>query len=371
MSIRTKLILGFLGVSLIGALLGGIGIFSLSVIRSADTNSFVNGTQGLIVVLKVTEAFDAMKVADRDVTLASDEANTQKAAAAYREGAEKLNKAIAEYGTTISDGQDKVNYEALKAAAAEYVPFANQVLELGLQNKKAESVAIMQAASSAKIRSDMSGAVQRIADYNVKYTTDLFHQNLASEDLAILAMLIILGAGILFSILMGLMVTNSIVKPVRKVNDDLSAASRSLESASSQVSTSSQQLSSSSSELASSIEEMTSSLEELQSIVEANTKNVNQSELFMQETSVGSKKVTEGMVSLREALAGDFRSVEEDLQNHQSHRRHRLPDQHSGPQCRRRGGPGRGRGAGVCCGGRSGEGLWPKNRPKPPRRPLI
>jgi len=101
------------------------------------------------------------------------------------------------------------------------------------------------------------------------------------------------------------LVTGSITKPVRRVNEELREASTALESASGQVSSSSQQLSSSSSELASSIEEMTSSLEELQSIIEANTKSVNQGELLMQETVTEAKKVTDKMVELKAAL-GDI-----------------------------------------------------------------
>ena len=118
-------------------------------------------------------------------------------------------------------------------------------------------------------------------------------------------MLILVGAGIVFSILLGIFVARSISKPVIKVTGELRNASTALESASLQVSSSSQELSSGSSELASSIEEMTSSLEELQSIIESNTKNVNQSEHLMQETSLEAGKVTQRMAELKAQL-GDI-----------------------------------------------------------------
>ncbi len=91
-------------------------------------------------------------------------------------------------------------------------------------------------------------------------------------------------------------------RPISRITNDLSSGSNNLESASYQISSSSQELSSGSSELASSIEEITSSLEELQSVVEMNTKNINQSELMMKETTEGTEKVTQRMGELKSAV---------------------------------------------------------------------
>ena len=303
MSIRMKLILGFLVVSLIGAAIGVIGIVNLNTIRNADTDSFNNGTMGLVIMLRATEAFDTVKVAVRDEALSTDDAENVRAGNAFKGGVTKMSKAISDYGATVSDATDKANWEALKADWSIYLPLANQAMDLGLQNKNKEAVEIMRTSAAGKIRAELVNSVQKISDFNVKYNTDLFHQNLQSSDFASLLMLIVLVVGLLASIFLGLLVTNSIVKPVGKVTNELSDASKALESASLQVSSSSQELSSGSSELASSIEEMTSSLEELQSIIESNTKNVNQSEHLMQETSSESLKVTERMAELKTQLA--------------------------------------------------------------------
>jgi methyl-accepting chemotaxis protein len=302
MSIRTKLLLAFLGVSLIGALIGLIGVFSLATIKAADENAFQNGTQGVIVMLRATQAFDTVKVAIRDEALSNDAVENRRAADAFKSGAEALKKALNDYGATVADAVDRSNYEAVKAAFAAYLPLATEVVDLGVLNKNQEAYAILMGSAMSKTRADMNTSMQKIIDYNIKYTTDINAANAGLTDFAIVGMLVVLALGIVISVVLGLLVTNSITKPVRRVNDDLGAASRSLESASLQVSSSSQQLSSSSSELASSIEEMTSSLEELQSIIEANTKNVNQSELLMQETNKDSKKAAAKMADLAVAL---------------------------------------------------------------------
>lgn len=99
------------------------------------------------------------------------------------------------------------------------------------------------------------------------------------------------------------LISNSIANPINRITKELSFGSDNLESASYQVSSSSQELSSGSSELASSIEEITSSLEELQSVIESNTKNINQSEIMMKDTTEGATKVSDKMNDLQIALA--------------------------------------------------------------------
>ena len=305
MSIRLKLILSFLGVSLIGAVIGLVGIFSLSSIKAADEQSYQNGTNGIVITMQIFQGFDAIKVAIRDEALSNDDVGNRQADEAYHKGVDQFNKALVAYEATVSDAEDRANYSAVKTAAAAYLPLTAQQMDLGLQNKNAEATALTRTPQATKIRADVVNAVQKMIDYNVAYVAKYYKANSQLADLANVVMLVILILGVVVSVILGLLVTNSITKPVRRVNEELREASNALESASGQVSSSSQQLSSSSSELASSIEEMTSSLEELQSIIEANTKSVNQGELLMQETVVEAKKVTEKMVELKGAL-GDI-----------------------------------------------------------------
>jgi len=178
LSLSAKLILGFIGVSLIGAVIGLVGVASLDRIRTADISSYESGTQGLLIMLKATEAFDAIKVATRDEALSVDDQENARAAAAYREGLAKLKQAIADYGATVADAEDKANWENLKNTAAIYFPYTQQTIDLGVANKNAEAVALMHSAVVTKVRSDMVAAFQRVSDFNVKYTTDIYHSNL-------------------------------------------------------------------------------------------------------------------------------------------------------------------------------------------------
>jgi methyl-accepting chemotaxis protein len=151
--------------------------------------------------------------------------------------------------------------------------------------------------------SRMDGALTKLIDFvDQEYGTDLVKTYYGYANLLVAVSGTEVLLAFVIALVLGIYLTRSISKPLKNLNLELSSASISLKSASRQVSSSSQQLSSGSSELASSIEEMTASLEELQSIIEANSKNVNQGEILMKDTSAETVKVTERMTELKAAL---------------------------------------------------------------------
>jgi len=117
------------------------------------------------------------------------------------------------------------------------------------------------------------------------YGEVLVNESIAHSDSIIVIIQIVLIAGIILAVLLGLLITNSIMKPINKSTGDLNLSGNNLEGAANQIASASQELSSGASELASSVEEITSSMEELQSIIESNTKSVNEAELLMKETA--------------------------------------------------------------------------------------
>ena len=110
-----------------------------------------------------------------------------------------------------------------------------------------------------------------------------------------------MSAGFIIAILLGVVLSASISKPVNNVTGDLFSSAGSLESAAGQVSSSSQELSSGAAELASSVEEMTSSLEELQSIIEANTKNITEGNTMIDWVYRGASESAKMMAELGQA----------------------------------------------------------------------
>ncbi|MFQ3547051.1 MAG: methyl-accepting chemotaxis protein [Termitinemataceae bacterium] len=159
----------------------------------------------------------------------------------------------------------------------------------------------------------MLTAQTKLIEYVKKqYGEVLVEQSIADAHNLILFIQVVLLIGILLAVTLAILITNSIMKPMNKASGDLNLSSSNLEGAANQIASASQELSSGASELASSVEEITSSMEELQSIIESNTKSVNEAELLMKETASAaatSSSRTEELLSMMQEINENSRKV--------------------------------------------------------------
>ncbi|MBD3421343.1 MAG: hypothetical protein GF398_14600 [Chitinivibrionales bacterium] len=100
-----------------------------------------------------------------------------------------------------------------------------------------------------------------------------------------LTMIIISVAGIVLGVVLMILITGSIVGPIKKIILSLTSGSNQVSSASEQLSSSSQQLSEGASEQASSLEEISSSLEEMASMTRQNSDNTVQADSLVKDSN--------------------------------------------------------------------------------------
>ena len=105
-------------------------------------------------------------------------------------------------------------------------------------------------------------------------------------------------AGSLLALALGIVLSLSITRPIRRVMGGLSEASDQVASAAGQVSAASQQLAEGSSEQAASIEETSSSLEEMSSMTKQNADNANQAKQLITLTQETVSRAGESMQGL-------------------------------------------------------------------------
>lgn len=313
-SLSAKLIVGFLAVAILTLTVGVVGFFSLQSTSQTISSLGKESIPSIVAIEEVKSSMLQIKTILRTLTSAyiSDEdykLQMDKLAEARKAYAED----IAVYDVIARTPQEDVLYKelirTLDISKAENNKYLDLYAKLKAAKTKPEDISrqLTELANGGETSDSfdamMKALNEHIAFLNQYYGKDQVDVAINLANFLNILMLSISGAGVLIAMILGITLARSISRPITKVTGELREASKALESASLQVSSSSQELSSGSSELASSIEEMTSSLEELQSIIESNTKNVNQSEHLMQETSTESLKVTERMGELKTQLA--------------------------------------------------------------------
>ncbi len=122
---------------------------------------------------------------------------------------------------------------------------------------------------------------------------------------------IIAVCGIIAIILVALLVTRAITKPIKRIITGLGDGSDQVASASAQVSASSQSLAEGASEQAAGIEETSSSLEEMSSMTRQNSDNASQADQLMAEAKQIVGRANDSMSSLAESMKEITRAGEE------------------------------------------------------------
>jgi len=286
MSLRVKLLTGFIVISLIAALIGGVGIYSLTGIKAADQRSYDVGTASLAIVLRGTTAVANVNVAIRDEILSTDEAGNKAANEAYQNGVAAFSQAAKDYSGTFTNDEDRANFAKLSSAWDAYIPLTKKTMALGLLNKNAEAAAVLRSPEMAKARADITGAVNTMGDFNIKVVQDFVKANSQLAAASILIMIVIIAAALVISILLGLVITNSIIRTLNNIEEGTDNVTMGI----TQVSESSQQLAQGSNEQASSVDEVSSSVDELSATIKQNADNASQTEKIASKSAQDAKE---------------------------------------------------------------------------------
>jgi methyl-accepting chemotaxis protein len=357
MKLRTKLLAGYIGVSLLAAIISAVGILSLNSIKVADKQAFDTGTMGVVGTQNIIVAYDILKVAVREEALSVDEAGNKAAFDMYQKGLAAMDKALKDYSSTFTNTVDEANFKKLQDSYAAYLPYAQKSMELGLANKNAEAGAIFRDPITIQVRNKLSEAVQNITDFNIAHVRMSNEANVKTTNNSIILMLLITCAAIILALSIGLILAGSVMKTVGgepgdiekiaeqvstgNLNIDTSRANKTtgihgallvmvgklktivtdINSASSEVASGSQQLSSTAQEMsqgateqAASVEEISSSMEQMSSNIKHNAENAQMTEKIAHKTSMsaeeGGKAVTQTVEAMK-VIASKTNIIEE------------------------------------------------------------
>ncbi|MCX7820116.1 MAG: methyl-accepting chemotaxis protein [Brevinematales bacterium] len=313
-SLRFKLLGGFLMIAFIGLIIGAIGYYSLREAKKDFEVLYKESIPSITYIEIVMVRFERVKTAMRSAAnplIEIEDLKRQKeriltARSEYKDALEKYDQ------IPRTKEEDKI-YSELKGLIEKNISLNNKLIELIEKMSTVDEKTRFQMAKnfttivfSGEFRTNNDQLIAKATEL-VEYIKKYYGEELPKKSIAhikgtMIIMIIVILVGFIISILLGFIIGNSISKNLIKASEALTNSSNQLESASSQVASASQELSSGASELASSVEEITSSMEELQSIIESNTKSVNEAEILMKETNESAKLSSKQTEDLAQAM---------------------------------------------------------------------
>ncbi|HML75568.1 MAG TPA: methyl-accepting chemotaxis protein, partial [Anaerohalosphaeraceae bacterium] len=216
----------------------------------------------------------------------------------YQTQLQVTNKGLNEWTETVGSVSE------LRKAADEIKGYldsyqkAGQQFYAGIQAKRTEDANMARYATGiVKNINELSQSIQKHLDAVSARTTGL--------------LLSLVAGGIVIGVVLALVITRSIVKPINQIIDGLTAGAEQVAAAAGQVSAASQSLAQGATEQAAGLEETSSSLEEMSSMTRQNADNAVQANTLAAEAKKAASNGSEAMTRMDEAIKDIQKSSDE------------------------------------------------------------
>lgn len=350
MKISGKLVLGFVIVALLGAAMGIFGIFSMQRIDAAGTFLYEKMTIPLGAVAEFGAAVNRQRAYGLTAIIFPDPEHIAKLRKDQQSREQAMIHAKAIYEETILDEADRALFSKLVEIEKVFDEELNMLFNLAEQGKLEEAKALAEG-DFEKVVIEINNILDEMAATNVASAKDTATDNTTLANSTTLLMIVVMLVITLLSIIIGVILSSSISKPLgiaathlgemsqgdlrndipevylkrsdeigdlakaldtmskdlRRIVEDILSASDQVSSGSTQMSSTAQQLSQGATEQAASAEEVSSSVEEMSATVKQNTDNSMATESIAQKSSVdaelGGKSVMDSVAAMNEIAA--------------------------------------------------------------------
>lgn len=313
LTIGTRLLLGFSVMILFLAGIGASGIRSVLHIKGEFKEVFDIRLPSIDYILEADRDFQQLLVAERSMLIADPESDAFKGFRdAYKENLRQSDERWQSFKALATTPEEKALIPAYEKAREEWQSISKRVVEAASGAGQSRQEAILSSMGTANLKFErMRDYLDELTEINLNLARENHQSTERSARSTILALLGIIGAGILAAAILGWIINKGVTNPLKKAIDDLITASKSVAAGSQQVSESSQRLAQGASEHAASIEETSASLEEMSSMTRQNAQNAGEAKAMMEETSRVVEKVDRHMGDMTAAIAEITRSSEE------------------------------------------------------------
>ena len=206
LKLGTKLMTGFIAIAVIAGAIGYFGIKKIHLIEEADMMMYEKITIPIAQLQGISTSFQRMRVNLRDMVDATSAAEQQDKVDRILKFRAEINKVGAEFDKSILNDDGRKLFDEFKRSSAVYVPYVDQMIALAKAGKTREAVAVM-AGDAAKASRDEQNAIEALVEAKLKQAKITSGSNAELAIAATKIMLILIAAGVLLAIGLGLFIT--------------------------------------------------------------------------------------------------------------------------------------------------------------------
>jgi methyl-accepting chemotaxis protein len=210
--IATKLILSFILVALIAAVVGAVGLVNIISINNADSQLYNDNTQGIRIIADADVSFQRIRI--NLLKILSDNNNADAYEEKIQTYSDTMNSMFTSYGQTLRQAEDKKLYDQLSRDKESFDKALKEVLTAveAAQMDKAKEIILGDAQTAADT---LQTSFDNLFQYNSDAAADKSKSNDQLASSAIITMIIIIIAGVFLAIVLGLIISGMISKPIK------------------------------------------------------------------------------------------------------------------------------------------------------------
>jgi methyl-accepting chemotaxis protein len=300
-TVKKRIIAGFATVLVLVAVLTVTSYVLLRQAKDAAHFMTVDAMPGMDAMSQIKGSVgDAQIDLLRDL-LAKTPEEHKKLRDAIAAGHDKRDKLRADYEKSITTSEDRELFGQLKAAAAQYTTFRNQLLDL-IDAGKMDEAMQLNVTSLRPAFVNYNQIVDQELTLNLNNGNQETEQTVKATDRAMSFILAISVIVMIFGVVIATIITGGLNKVLRLLALSLNDGSQQVASAAGQVSSSSQSLAEGASEQAASLEETSSSLEEMSSMTKRNAENAQKANDLAKQARTAADKGVGDMAAMNSAM---------------------------------------------------------------------
>lgn len=214
LTIRTKLIGGFVVVSIITAVVGFIGIMDIKKMDHQDDVLFKNGTVPLGYLVEISTNFQKVCVLTRDVILENEQSGIESEAQHIVSTRDTIKKYIDLYQQCLRTDAEKKELESLNEARKSYGEGLDYLLTLARSNKDTDAFKYL--GGELKKRADEEQKIIfALTEERVAVAQNICDGNTELAGSAINLMAVFISLGVLIALGLGFVIARVISRPIQ------------------------------------------------------------------------------------------------------------------------------------------------------------
>jgi len=216
LTIRVKLLLGFIGVAILTTFVGIMGIQRMGQLDDADTALYETVAKPLGYTVDVSTNFQRIRVNVRDAIFANDTKDIEYYIDRTNGIQKELDSALNKYKETIIDETDQKLYDDLVAKKQKYVSFIPELEKYILQNNDSMALKVMKG-EMGKANDELRDAIYSLTDYQIKVGHDISDANTELYKSSRNFILIVVIVAVLIAIILGLVISGNIQNTIKSI----------------------------------------------------------------------------------------------------------------------------------------------------------